>query len=42
MVEHLYKGTDTNGRQKGDDQHRDGAPQEGLGVQETPIGRLGD
>ena len=42
VVENLHKGADADGGEKCDDQHRNGAAQEGLGGQQPPIRRLGD
>ncbi len=42
VVEHLHHGADADGGEKGDDQHRHRAAQQGLGRQQAPIRRLGD
>ena len=42
LVEHLHDGADANGGEKRDDQHRNRAPQQGLGRQQPPIRRFGD
>ena len=42
MVEHLHGGADADGGEKRDDEHRNGAAQQGLSGQQAPIRRLGD
>ena len=42
VVEHLHGGADANGGEKRDDEHRNGAAQQGLSGQQAPIRRLGD
>jgi len=42
VVEHLHGRTDANGGEKRDDEHRNGAAQQGLSGHQAPIRRLGD
>jgi hypothetical protein len=42
MVENLHRGTDANGGEKRDDEHRNGAAQQRLCGQQAPIRRFGD
>jgi len=42
MFEHLHRGADADGHHEGDDEHGNGAPQQRLGRQQAPIGRIGD
>ena len=42
MFEHLHRGADADRQHEGDDQNRNGAPQQRLGGQKPPVGRLGD
>ena len=42
LIECLHDGADADGDQKCDDQHRNRAPEQGLGRQQPPIRRFGD
>ena len=42
LVEDLHDRTDADGDEKRDDQHRNRAPEQGLGRQQPPIRRFGD
>ena len=42
VIEDLHGGADANGGEKRDDEHRNGAAQQGLGGQQAAIRRLGD
>jgi len=42
MVEHLNDGADADGDQKRDDEAGNGAAEQGLGIEEASVGRLGN
>ncbi len=42
MVEQLHDGADTDGGEKGDNEDRNGAAEQGLGRQQASVGRLGN
>ena len=42
MIEHLHDSADANGGEKRDNEHRNGASQQGLSGQQAAIRRLGD